>query len=155
MRINMSKEFNAVLQKLEGKMEWIVFYIPFSIEEEYGTRSRFNVQVIIDGHPFSGTLLPSKNGHYMVYSKTIKSICKKEIGDSIHVVLKPDDHERTLDIPDYILEKIKSNPIVNSRFNELPYYIKREEINKIEESKKEETKIRRLEKLIQRLTNNI
>lgn len=151
----MSKEFNAILQKLEGKMEWTVFYIPFSVEEEYGTKSRFNVQATIDGHIFSGTLLPSRNGHYMVYNKAIKSACKKEVGDSIHVILKPDVQERVLNIPDYILEAIKSNPIANSKFNELPYYIKREEINKIEESKKEETKVRRLEKLIQRLTNSI
>jgi uncharacterized protein YdeI (YjbR/CyaY-like superfamily) len=112
------------------------------------------VQAIIDGHPFSGPLLPSKNGHYMVYNKTIKSIYKKEIGDSIHVVLKPDFEERILDIPDYTLEKIKSNSITNPGFNELPYYIKRQEINKIEGSKKEETKIRKLEKSMQRLTNN-
>lgn len=151
----MSKEFNAILQKLEGKMDWTVFYIPFSVEEEYGTKSRFNVQAIIDGHPFSGTLLPSKNGHYMVYNKAIKLVCKKEIGDSIHVVLRPDIQERILNIHDNILEVIKGNPIANSKFNELPYFIKREEINKIEEAKKEETKIRRLEKLIKKLTENV
>ncbi|GFN37087.1 YdeI/OmpD-associated family protein [Tepidimicrobium xylanilyticum] len=148
----MNKEFNAILQKLEGKMQWTVFYVPFSVEEEYGTKSRFNVHAVIDGHPFLGTLLPSRNGHYMVYNKAMKSACKKEIGDSIHVILRPDKEERILNIPDYVLEAIRSNPIANSKFNELPYYIKREEINKIEEAKKEETRIRRLEKLIQKLT---
>ncbi len=151
----MSKEFIAILQKLEGKMEWTVFYVPFSVEEEYGTKSRFNVQATIDGHIFSGTLLPSKNGHYMVYNKAIKSLCKKEIEDSLHVVLEPDTQDRALNIPEYILEALKSNPIANSKFNDLPYYIKREEVIKIEESKKEETKIRRLGKLIQRLNSNI
>jgi len=151
----MSKEFYATLQKLEGKMEWTVFYTPFSVAEEYGTRGRFNVKAIIDGHSFSGTLLPSKNGHYMVYNKAIKSACKKEIGDSIHVILIPDIEERNLDIPDYILEAFKDNLTVCSKFNQLPYYIKREEINKIEESKKEETKIRRLEKLIQKLSEKV
>lgn len=148
----MNKEFNTILQKLEGKIQWTVFYIPFSVEEEYGTKGRFNVQAIIDGHPFSATLLPSRNGHYMVYNKAMKSVCKKEIGDSIHVILRSDKEERILNIPDYILEAIRSNPIANSKFNELPYYIKREEINKIEEAKKGETRIRRLEKFIQKLT---
>lgn len=152
MRIDMSKEFNTTLRKLEGKMEWTVFFIPFSVEEEYGTKGRFNVKAIIDGHFFSGTLLPSKNGHYMVYNKEVKSICKKEIGDSIHVILTPDVQKRELTIPEYIQEAIRNNPIANLKFNELPYYIKREEINKIEEAKKEETKKRRLEKLIHKLT---
>ncbi len=151
----MNKEFNAVLKKLEGKMEWTVFYVPFSVEKEYGTKGRFNVQALIDGTLFTGTLLPSRNGHYMVFSKSIKSVCKKAIGDSIHVVLKPDVQERILNIPEYISDALKINPDVIAKFNELPYYIKREEINKIEESKKEETKIRRLNMLVQRLSENI
>lgn len=145
------KKFNAVLEKLEGKMEWTVFYVPFSVEKEYDTKGRFNIQAIIDGTHFAGTLLPSRNGHYMVFNKSMKAVCKKTIGDSIHVVIKPDVQERVLNIPEYISDVLKKNSVL-AKFNELPYYIKREEINKIDESKKEETKIRRLNKLVQRLS---
>ena len=119
-------------------MDSILYSILYRIR--VGTRSRFNVQAIVDGHPFSSTLLPSKNGHYMVYNKTIKSICKKEIGDSVHVVLKPDVEERVLDIPDYILEKIKSNPIANSGFNEFHTTLKEKRSIRLKNPRKKRLK---------------
>lgn len=147
----MEHEFNAVLEKLEGKMQWTVFYVPFSVKELYDTNGRLNVKAEIDGHSFDGTLLPSRNGHYLIYNKEIKKVCKKEIGDSIHVKMELDVQPRTIEVPDSIMTKLKENKDALIEFEKLPNYIKREQINKIMSAKREETRERRIQKFIQSL----
>ena len=144
-------EFSTTLVQLEGKIQWTVFYIPYSIVDVYRVNGRCNVVVTIDGYSYSGTLLPSKNGHYMVYNKSMKAVSNKNIGDCVHVVLKLDTEAREITIPDYIQAQLDTSPSAKSEFEQLPYYIKREEIIKIEDAKKPETKIRRVSKLIDRL----
>ena len=87
----MAHEFEAVLHRLEGKMPFIVCYAPFSVPEVYGTQGRLEVKGTVDGHPFRGTLLPSRNGHYFVFNKALRDLCGKQLGDSVRVTcMKPD-----------------------------------------------------------------
>ncbi len=146
-------EFNIELKKLEGKLPWTVFYIPFSIKKTFGTNGRIYVKTFIDGYQFEGFLLPSRNGHYMVFNKDMQKLCEKKIGDTIKVKMEYETKQKSLIIPDFILEKININETLLKKFNELPRYIKKEEINKIVSAKKEETKQNRLNKLIQMLLN--
>lgn len=150
----MIHEFVAELKKLEGKILWTVFYVPFSVEEKYGTKGRVEVKAVIDGFSFKGTLLPSRNGHYMVFNKEIKNKCKKAIGDTVQVTIEKDTEPRIVEIPSDIKEELQNYPDVFSRFKELPDYIKREEIKKILDAKKQETKERRIKKLVDKLQNN-
>ena len=134
-------EFDAELKKLEGKIQWTVFYIPFSVKAEFGTSGRVYVNVFIDSYQFEGILLPSKNGHYMVFNKDIQKIINKKPGDIIHVKLEKNLDIKALTIPDIIIQKLKQNADLLQAFNALPHLIKKEEINKIMSAKKEETKI--------------
>ena len=147
----MKHEFDAILKKLEGKMAWTVLYVPFSVKESYDTNGRLNVKAEIDGNSFDGTLLPSRNGHYLVYNKEIRKVCKKVIGESVHVKMEVDIQPRTIEIPHIIKTKLIENQNALQEFDKLPNYIKREQINKIMSAKREETKDRRIQKLIQSL----
>jgi ribosomal protein L11 len=144
-------QFDAALHRLEGKIAWTVFYVPFSVPDIYGTNGRLNVKTIIDGHAFKGTLLPSKNGHYLAFNKEMKEACKKNIGDSVHVVLEKDDETRTVEIPDSIKEVLENNPGAMEAFQKLPDYIKREEINRIASAKQQQTIEKRLNELVGKL----
>lgn len=147
----MIHEFDATLKKLEGKMQWTVFYVPFSVKDLYNTDGRINVKGKIDGHVYKGTLLPSRNGHYMVYNKDLRKVINKELNDSIHIIMEQDLEPRTIEIPQIIMEKLKENEEVFEKFQNLPKYIKREQIKKIMDAKKIETKYRRIDKLIESL----
>ncbi len=147
----MTHEFDAVLKKLEGKMQWTVFYVPFSVKDLYNTDGRINVKGKIDGHAFKGTLLPSRSGHYMVFNKDLRKVIKKELNDSIHIIMEQDLEPRTIEIPQIIMERLKDNEEVFEKFQNLPKYIKREQIKKIMDAKKLETKNRRIDKLIESL----
>jgi hypothetical protein len=92
-------EFEATIVRLPGKIVWPVFYVPDSFAEAVGTKSRINVLAVVDGAEFRGTLLPSSNGHYMVYSQSMRKLCSKEIGETVHVTLEVDDQPRELELP--------------------------------------------------------
>ncbi len=147
-------EFDAELVKIEGKLHWTIFYIPFSVKEAFGINGRVYVKTFIDDYQLEGILLPSKNGHYMVFNKDFQNILKKKRGDTIHVKLELNDEIKTLRIPDIIIQKLKHNADLLQAFNALPHYIKKEEINKIMSAKKEDTRIQRLDSLIKKLLSS-
>ncbi len=106
----------------------------------------------MDGHPFQHTLLGSRNGHYLVYNEFICRAVGKEMGDSVHVALEKNEQPRIFTIPAY-LETILKDSGVLEVFLKQPDYLKREQVNKIELAKKEETKVNRIQKLILELGN--
>jgi len=150
----MKYEFDTEIKRLEGKIQWSVFYFSESAMDCFGSKGNIPVKITVDGHPFDHTLLPSRNGHYLVYNEFIRRAIGKEIGDSVHVVLKKDEGKRMLSVPAY-LETILKDGGVLEVFLKQPDYLKREQINKIELAKKEETKANRIQKLITELGETV
>jgi hypothetical protein len=142
--------YEAEIKLLEGKMKWNVVYFPHLVSEVFGTNGRVPVVVTVDGHEFEHTLLPSKNGHYFVYNKLISRKVGKRRGDIVAITLKKQLGERKLVIPDFIRSKLEDSNTLDT-FENQPAYIKREQINHIEEAIKETTKSARTEKLVSRL----
>jgi hypothetical protein len=143
-------EFDAKIGRLGGKIQWSVFYFPESAVDCFGSKGNIPVKITVDGCPFDHTLLPSRNGHYLVYNEFIRRAIGKEIGDSVHVVLEKDEGKRMFSVPAY-LETILKDCGVLEAFLKQPDYMKREQINKIELAKKEETKANRIQGLISEL----
>lgn len=143
-------EFDSEIKMLEGKMKWKVVYFPYSVKEIFSTNGKVPVQIIVDGHEFDHTLLPSKNGHYLVYNEFIRRAVHKELGDTLHVILKKSEANRNIAVPDYISKELEDRHILD-KFLIQPDYIKREQINYIELAKKEETKNNRILALINKL----
>jgi len=145
-------EFDGVITRLEGKIKWSVIYFPYSALEQFGTKGNVPVNITVDGHCFEHTLLPSKNGHYIVYNEFIRRAVGKETGDSVHITLEKDTKKRELVVPDDIKFLLQSSGVYEI-FERQPDYMKREQINYIEVAKKEETRANRITALINRLGN--
>jgi hypothetical protein len=146
----MKYEFDAEIKMLEGKMKWPVVYFPHPAAEHFGTNGRVNVKAVVDDYEFECTLLPSRNGHYLVYNVAVKKAVGKKLGDTVHVALEKSEEKRELIIPDYVLTALKENGVLDA-FLAKPYYMSREEIVKIESAQREETKANRLRALIDKL----
>ncbi|MCL2498494.1 MAG: YdeI/OmpD-associated family protein [Symbiobacteriaceae bacterium] len=146
----MRLEFDSEISQLEGKIKWHVLYFPYSAAEHFGSKGNIPVCITVDGHSFDHTLLPSKNGHYLVYNEFIKRVVGKNLGDSVHVTLEKDEKKREVVIPAPI-EAMLMKAGVLERFLSQADYTKREQLNHIELAKKEETKSNRLAALIKQL----
>jgi hypothetical protein len=143
-------EFDSEIRMLEGKMKWKVVYFPQPAVESFGTNGKVPIHITVDGHTFEHTLLPSKNGHYFVYNEMIRRAVGKELGDSVHVVLKENKEFRQVVLPAYIEEGLESRQVLEA-FLKQPDYLKREQIQFIELAKKEETRHNRITALCGRL----
>jgi len=143
-------EFDSEIKLLDGKIKWNVIYFPYSASENFGSNGNIPVCITADGHKFDHMLLPSKNGHYLVYNEFIKRAVNKKPGDWVHVTLEKDAKKRELVIPVQIEEALKNAGILEL-FLKQPDYAKREQINYIEIAKKDETKSNRINALIKRL----
>ncbi|HEY3378124.1 MAG TPA: DUF1905 domain-containing protein [Armatimonadota bacterium] len=145
-------EFTATLVKLPGKIAWTVFYIPAAFTDTLGTKGRITVRAVVDGAEFPGTLLPSSNGYYQVYNQAMREHCGKEIGGTVHVLLDIDNQPRELALSEDVLAALTSSAAAMEKFTALPYYLRREEINKINAAKtlptREKLIIALLEKLV-------
>jgi len=146
----MKYEFDAEIKRLEGKIQWNVFYFPESAVECFGSKGNIPVKITVDGHPFDHMLLGSRNGHYLVYNEFIRRVVGKEMGDILHITLEKDDQPRIFVVPPYLEIILKDNDVLDA-FLKQPDYLKREQVNKIELAKKEETKTNRIQKLISEL----
>ncbi len=146
-------EFDSKIKRLEGKIKWSVIYFPYPTLITLGSKSRIPVLITVDGHSFKHTLLPSKNGHYLVYNEFIKKAVRKGIGESVHVCLEIDLKERKYIVPPHIEKVLASNGVLE-RYLKQPDYLKREQVNFIEIANKEETKLSRLDNLIAKLKKN-
>ena len=143
-------EFDGEIKRLEGKIKWNVIYFPYSVKELFHTDGNVPVSITVDGHAFEHTLLPSRNGHYLVYNAFIRGVLNKKPGDFVHITLKKHEGKREIIIPEYILLALNENGILNE-FLSQPDYMKREQINFIELAKKEETKMNRLKALTDKI----
>jgi len=143
-------EFSSEIKQLEGKIKWNVFYFPYSTLEHFGSKGNIPVCITVDGHSFDHMLLPSKNGHYLVYNEFIKRAVGKNLGDSVQVTLERDMKKREIVIPPDIESMLKDAGVLEL-FLKQPDYFKREQINHIEISKKDETRINRINTVIKRL----
>lgn len=146
----MEFDFRAEIKLLEGKMKWSVIYFPHPAQEHFGTSGRVNVKAVVDGHEFDSTLLPSRNGHYLVYNLPMKKAVGKRLGDTVDVSLERCEEKRELVVPDYISAALKENDSFE-KFLEMPYYIRREEIIRIDSAQRDETRSKRLQALIAKL----
>lgn len=148
----MTYEFDSEIRMLEGKMKWKVVYFPFPARETFGTNGKIPVRVTVDGYDFEHTLLPSRNGHYFVYNELMRRAVGKELGDSVHVVLKENKEVRQVVLPAYIEEAFLSRQVLDA-FLKQPDYLKREQIQFIELAQKTETRQNRLLALCGKLDN--
>lgn len=148
----MKYEFDAEIKRLEGKIQWSVFYFPESAVECFGSKGNIPVKITVDGHPFDHTLLGSRNGHYLVYNEFIRRAVEKEMGDVVHIILEKDEQPRIFTVPEYLETFLRDGGVLEA-FLKQPDFLKREQVNKIELAKKEETKVNRIQKLILELGN--
>ena len=147
-------EFDSEIKQLEGKIKWNVFYFPYSTLEHFGSKDKIPVRITVDGHAFDHTLLPSKNGHYLVFNEFIKRTVGKQPGDRVRLTLEHDTRKREYAIPAYLESALKDAGTLELFLNQADYS-KREQTNHIELAKKDETKTNRINALIKTLSRGL
>lgn len=128
---------------------------PFDVVEVFGRKGRVPVKGTINGFPFRSSLMNMGEGHMMAVNAEIRAGAKCKAGDTVKVVMELDEEERKVELPAYVKKIINSDPIAKERWAKLSFTHQKEYVREIEGAKREETRQRRTEQMMDELRKGI
>lgn len=136
--------------KIQGKEAGVVAAIapPVDVIEWFGTRARVPIRGTINGFPFRSSLMPCGYARMMPVNKTLCQGAGVKPGDIVDVVMERDAEERTVEAPPELERELAKNKTARTRWDELAFTHKKEMALAISGAKQDETKKRRLEKVM-------
>lgn len=136
--------------KIEGKERGVVAAIapPVDVPEFFGTRARVPIRGTINGFPFRSSLMPMGGCHRMPVNRTLCQGAGVKPGDLVDVVMERDGEERTVEPPVELKKEFAKNKKAQERWEKLSFTHKKEIAISISGAKQEETKKRRLAKVM-------
>lgn len=136
--------------KIEGKEAGVVAAItpPVDVIEWFGTRARVPIRGTINGFPFRSSLMPYGSGRMMPVNKTLCQGAGVQPGDVVDVVMERDAEERTVEAPNELKKELGKSKVARERWEGLAFTHKKEMAISISGAKQEDTKKRRLAKVM-------
>jgi Bacteriocin-protection, YdeI or OmpD-Associated/Domain of unknown function (DUF1905) len=146
----------AFKARIEGGPSGGAFvFFPYDAAKEFGTRGAVPVKATFGGVEYSGSLMACGGPQHMLgVLKEIREQIGKGVGDSIDVVVWREVGERTVDVP-AAFEKLMKKEGLLPFFEQLSYTHRKEYCRWISDAKKEETRLRRLDKAIEMLKQGV
>lgn len=137
--------FEVVLEKHEN-MEATGITIPFDVEKVFGAK-RVPVKVWVNGAEYRSTVMRMGGKYMMAVPKVFREAAKIKAGDVIQVTMQKDTEKRTVEVPADFADALKKADLTET-FSKMSFTHRKEYVNSINEAKKEETRLRRIEKAI-------
>jgi hypothetical protein len=136
--------------KIQGKEAGVVAAItpPVDVAETFGTRGRVPVRGTINGFPFRSSLVPCGGPHMMPVNKALCAGAGAGPGDVVEVVMERDLEERTVEAPPELKKELAKSKTAQANWEKMSFTNKKEMANCIREAKQEETRMRRLAKVM-------
>jgi hypothetical protein len=141
-------EFKA---KIDGREAGVVAAIapPVEVQEFFGTRARVPVRGTINGYPFRSSLMPCGERRMMPVNKKLCEGAGVQPGDTVHVVMERDEEERTVEAPEVLKKALAKNKAAQANWEKLSFTHKKEMALAIIGAKQEETRARRLSRIVE------
>ena len=145
-------QFNVKLEAVKGS-SGAFFVLPKKESAKFGVRGRVPVTGTINGYAFRSSIFPVGDGtHYMALNKSIRESAHVAAGDRVKIVMETDTTPRTVTLPTDLKRALSKSKAARTRFDKLSYTNRKEYAQWIEGAKRPETRARRLEQVMARLT---
>jgi len=146
----MAKQKLRFTAKIEGREAGVVAAIapPVDVPEFFGTRARVPVRGTINGYPFRSSLSPYGGRHLMPVNKALRAGAGVNAGDMVEVVMERDEEERTVETPPLLKKALAKSKTAQANWEKLSFTHKKEMALAIVGAKQEETRARRLAKVV-------
>jgi len=141
----MKQTFKTLLIKADG-MEATGIKLPFDIEEIWGAK-RVKVKAVINGTEYRGSAVRMSGEYWMGVPKAFRDAAGISAGDHIEVTMERDDEVRVVTPPDDLISAIEKAG-VRAAWDSLSYTLQKESVRTVSEAKTEETRTRRIEKIL-------
>lgn len=122
--------------------------IPIEVLEELGANKRAPLIVRVSGHTYRSTATGMDGKCLVVFPQKDRDASGVKSGDTVSVELTLDVGRREVEIPDELFAALLSAGLVE-KFELLTYSKRKEFCRLVTEAKTEETRLRRVEKVLQ------
>jgi hypothetical protein len=143
------KKFKAKLMSVGGGGVFV--YVPFDVEKEYGKKNMIPVKATYEGEPYTGSIANMGDGPCLIILKSIREKIGKQVGDTVTVTVELDTTPRKVELPNELKIMLNKNKEEKEFFNSLSFTNQKEYAKWITDAKREETKLARLESLLDKL----
>jgi DNA-binding protein YbaB len=125
--------------------------IPDWVLEELQTNKRAPLKVTINGHTYQSTAVGVDGECRVVFPSAERLAAKAKAGDIVQVTLELDSGYRTVEMhPELVLALDKAG--LSDVFADLSYSKRKEFARQVNEAKADDTRLRRIEKVIEGMT---
>jgi len=140
--------FETRLEKM-GKSEATGIIVPFDVEKVFGAK-RVPVKISINNVDYRSTTFRSGGKYLLPIPKAFRDAAGVKSGEMITVSLEKDTEKRVVAAPEDFAAAL-SKADLEDVFAQMSYTHQKEYVLSIEEAKKEETRVRRIEKAIEQI----
>jgi bifunctional DNA-binding transcriptional regulator/antitoxin component of YhaV-PrlF toxin-antitoxin module len=146
-------KFKAKIEAGDGGGAFVLF--PYYTRKEFSTKGKVPVKATFNGVPYTGSLIKYGNPlHMLGMPKAIREQIGKGPGDIVEVVVWRDEGARIVEVPSEFEDLMKKEGLLPI-FERLSYTHRKEYCRWITEAKKQETRLKRLERAIEMLKKGV
>ncbi len=125
--------------------------LPFNVKKEFG-KARPPVRVSINGYSYPSTVAVYGGKYYVPVRKDRREAADVKAGDIVDVTITQDTEVRRIDPPPELRAALAKNGLAREQWERLSYTHKKEHAEAILQAKKSETRARRVQEILEKLT---
>jgi hypothetical protein len=145
----MRKEFRTNLNGDESRADASAYFtLPFDTRAVWG-KAKVPVKVTINNYTWRSTVGNRGGQQYIVVNAEARRSAGVKAGDVVTIALEPDTEKREIEIPKPLQKALGAK--LTQKLNALSFTHKKEFFVWYSEAKKDETRVRRIEKMKQML----
>ena len=146
----MAVTFTTTLLKAEGKNATGIS-VPAEIVTALGTQKKPPVKVSVNGYTYRTTIAAYGDVFMLSVSQENREAAGVKAGDQVEVTLELDLEPRTVDVPYDLVVALSEKPGAKDAFAALAFSRRKEFVRQVEEAKTQETRERRIAKIVAQL----
>jgi uncharacterized protein YdeI (YjbR/CyaY-like superfamily) len=147
-----AKSFDAVLERMPGRLGWTIVRLPFDAAKLWGKRGQVRVIGEINGFAFSTSIFPTGDGkHYLLVNKKMQKGAHVQPGVKACFVMQPDTAERVVTAAAELLRVLRQSKQLAKFYDSLSPSMRTYIARWVDEPKQVESRKRRAEQIAERM----
>lgn len=122
--------------------------VPAAAIAALGGRKRPPVIVTMNGFTYRSTVAAYGDVYMLPLSQERRAAAGVAPGDVVEVTLELDTAPRTVELPDDLAAALAAQPVARAAFDALSYTARKEHVSQVTEAKAQETRERRITKIV-------
>lgn len=147
-----AKSFEAMLERMPSRLNWVIAYIPFDVAKRWGKRGQLRVRGEINSFEFRTSLFPTGRGsHFLLVNRRMQRGGRVKAGMRAQFRLEPDTEVRIVALPAELQRVLNQSGALRRWFDRLNPSTRNEISKWVGEVKSGEARARRAGQIGERL----